>query len=474
MRKVNSITLVIILCGFVASLLMSKYNLDKHDVNIVDGNQVYHKMIKTDPYRYLSHGYEIKNQIIKGEKFFSLGRENYTKYLPPRIAALYYYIFDINFSSNPETKQVNTGNHFFYLFFQCLIYYFSVVCLYLSIFKTVDRNILLFSVLFLCVEPTIFQYHSTFWSESIFFSIQLIIMALIFSEKKNIFNFFLIGFFIGLLSLQKQIAIFYIVPITLYFLFFDRRKILRNLSFIIIGFYIIQIFIGLSNYYRSGKFYIMTADTKVEMHRNMVVKVMSKKLNISHKEFKELEGEIVLDWIKLNNIKIDYNSDSLKKEKGFMSYRRSVIDEKDRFMVDQFIRKRTFHYITEFPVEFFKHAFNGAIHAPLLNPFHIYSEHNFRSSENYYLSKKHDELILPRVVYSFFIYLFVFFGFIYFLKKKEYRFLFYLIISSLYFFATIFWHGNTRYFLPSYIYLSFFFGAGINYMYSFLKKNNYF
>jgi hypothetical protein len=474
MRKINSITLIIILCGFLASVLMSKYNLDNHDINIVDGDQVYHKMIKTDPYRYLSHGSEIKNQIIEGEKFFNLGRENYTKYLPPRIAALYYYFFDIEFSSNPETKQVNSGNHFFYLFFQCLLYYFSVLCLYFSIFRSVDRNILLFAVLFLCIEPTIFQYHSTFWSESIFFSIQLIIMSLIFSEKKNILNFFLIGIFIGLLSLQKQIAIFYIVPIILYFLFFDRRKIFRNFSFVIIGFYIIQIFIGLNNYYRSGKFYIMTADTKVEMHRNMVVKVVSKKLKISHKEFKELEGEVILNWINLNNIEIDYNSNSLKKEKGFMSYRRSVVKESDRFIVDKFIRKRTFHYISEFPVDFFKHALQGAIHAPLLNPFHIYSEHNFRSSEIYYLSKKHDELILPRIVYSSLIYLLVFFGLVYFLKKKEYKLLFYLTISSLYFFATIFWHGNTRYFLPSFIYLSFFFGAGINYIASLIKKNNYF
>ena len=45
----------------------------------------------------------------------------------------------------------------------------------------------------------------------------------------------------------------------------------------------------MNNYFRSGKFYIMTADTKVEMHRNLVVKVMSKKLNITTDEFKESE-----------------------------------------------------------------------------------------------------------------------------------------------------------------------------------------
>ena len=53
-------------------------------------------------------------------------------------------------------------------------------------------------------------------------------------------------------------------------------------------------FLGIYNFYRSGKFYIMTADTKVEMHRNMVVKVMSKKLNITSDEFKEFLTENLL------------------------------------------------------------------------------------------------------------------------------------------------------------------------------------
>ena len=37
---------------------------------------------------------EIKNQIKEGVNFFETGREHYTKYLPPRLAAAYYYFFD--------------------------------------------------------------------------------------------------------------------------------------------------------------------------------------------------------------------------------------------------------------------------------------------------------------------------------------------------------------------------------------------
>ena len=69
------------------------------------------------------------------------------------------------------------------------------------------------------MEVTIFQYNGSFFSETIFFSIQILLMSLILRENKSLFNFFLIGIFLGLLSLQKQMAIFYIVPVILYFLF---------------------------------------------------------------------------------------------------------------------------------------------------------------------------------------------------------------------------------------------------------------
>ena len=91
MSKSKKITLILILFSFLLSVFVSKYNLDTHDLNVSVDGRTYHKMIKTDPYRYLSHGFEIKNQLKNGYNFFETGRENYTKYLPPRIAALYYY-----------------------------------------------------------------------------------------------------------------------------------------------------------------------------------------------------------------------------------------------------------------------------------------------------------------------------------------------------------------------------------------------
>ena len=96
MIKNNKITLLVIFVGFIFSILFSINNLNKYDKNINSNGSFYHQMIKADPYRYLSHGAEIKNQLKNGINFFKTGREHYTKYLPSRIAAAYYYLFDIN------------------------------------------------------------------------------------------------------------------------------------------------------------------------------------------------------------------------------------------------------------------------------------------------------------------------------------------------------------------------------------------
>tara|TARA_B100000795_G_C22455827_1_gene307349 strand:- start:346 stop:522 length:177 start_codon:yes stop_codon:yes gene_type:complete len=56
------------------------------------------------------------------------------------------------------------------------------------------------------------------------------------------------------------------------------------------------------------------------------------------------------------------------------------------------------------------------------------------------------------------------------IKKKEYNILFFLILSMIYFYGLVSWHGNTRYFMPVIIYLAFFFGYGLNKILNLKKK----
>ena len=187
----KKIVLFVIFIGFFFSVLLSINNLNKYDKNLIneDGNS-YHQMIKGDAHRYLSHGNEIKDQLENNLNFFETGREHYTKYLPPRVYALYYHFFNIDLFEDPDHKEVKIGIHLPYLVLQSLLYYFSIILLYLSISKKINQKISFLIILFLSLEPTILQYHSSFWSESLFFSIQILLISLILKKKQTNLSFF--------------------------------------------------------------------------------------------------------------------------------------------------------------------------------------------------------------------------------------------------------------------------------------------
>ena len=453
---------IIILISFIFSLLISNYNLNTYDdFFIVDGEPSHHKMIKYDAYRYMSHGAEIKKDMEDGKSFFESGREHFTKYLPPRIAAGYYYIFDINLFDNFQNKKINLDIHFPYLIIQCLIYYISLFFLYSIISKKLEKKVCMGIIFFLALEPTIFQYHGTFWTESIFFSIQLIIIGLILNDKVNLKNFFILGIFLSLLSLQKQVAYFYIGPILIYYIFFTEKKKYFNFLSLFIGFFIIQIFVGYNNYLRSGKFYLLTADTKTAVYHNIIEQIVVKSKNISPKEFKISEGKIALKWLKDNQI--NFNEDSVDINNSrypFADYRVSIMYEKDKIKYDEFFANRTILLLKENSWEAIKLILKKSIHVALLNPFHIYSDHNFPSGEIYCTSETHNKLVPVRIAYTLIIYIISIIGLYNLLRNKNYKLLSFLILSMIYFYGMVSWHGNTRYFVPVLIYLSFLFGFG--------------
>jgi len=217
--------------------------------------------------------------------------------------------------------------------------------------------------------------------------------------------------------------------------------------------------VGYNNYLRSGKFYLLTADTKTAVYHNIVEQIVVKSKNISPREFKISEGKIALKWLKDN--KINFNEESVDINTSrypFADYRISIEHEKDKIKYDEFFANRSIHLLKENYLEAFQLILKKSIHVTLLNPFHIYSDHNFISGEIYYTTETHDKLVPVRIIYTLIIYIISIVGFYNLLKNKEYKLLSFLIISMLYFYGMVSWHGNTRYFVPVIIYLSFFFG----------------
>ena len=125
---------IVILIGFLISIFFSINNIKKYDQNVIDSNgNHYHKMIKYDAYRYLSHGNEIKDQIRNGKNFFETGKQHYTKYLPARIAAAYYHFFDLNLFQDLEKKKNKFRNSSSILIFSMsFLFFFNYFSLFIS------------------------------------------------------------------------------------------------------------------------------------------------------------------------------------------------------------------------------------------------------------------------------------------------------------------------------------------------------
>tara|TARA_B100002052_G_C15564380_1_gene454978 strand:- start:182 stop:667 length:486 start_codon:yes stop_codon:yes gene_type:complete len=139
----------------------------------------------------------------------------------------------------------------------------------------------------------------------------------------------------------------------------------------------------------------------------------------------------------------------------------------------KYFHERSKELIFSNPVEFIKYVAKKSLSFILLNPLHIYSDHKFLSGEKYYESDLHKKFIPYRIIYSLLIYFICCVGLIELYKKKEYKLILYLLVSSIYFFGILSWHGNNRYFTPVLIYISLFFGYGINYLLSIYKKINF-
>ena len=51
---------------------------------------------------------------------------------------------------------------------QSILYYFALIFLYKKLRHIFSNRMCIFIIVFLALEPTIFQWHSTFWSESLY------------------------------------------------------------------------------------------------------------------------------------------------------------------------------------------------------------------------------------------------------------------------------------------------------------------
>jgi len=386
----------------------------------------------------------IKDQLSEGKNYMETGDIYDRNYLPSKIFLLYSYVTGDNLTeSQNKNKIVTDKKKIIFLFFQSILYFSILFFFSLRLLRLLKLTQVFCVISFLSFEPTLLQWHSSFWSESIFMSLQLLFFTIFLKKNLRYRDLITGGLILGLMFLQRSATIYYVF-IILIFLYFslDNQK-LKKISFFLLSYFIVLSFVGIHNLKRAGILYIAPTDQKLAIKIYMMPSVMSLKENISASVAKE---------------KINKEIESLTYEKKF-----KLENEDELLEYYKMIQSYSYKYIFQNPIETTKFIFKKSLHTAVLDPVHVMYFHkfNYKGKNRYLNSPEHQFWIPIRIVYSLIIYFIVLIGFVTLFKKDKKIFLL-SSISVFYFFFILSWLGNPRYFTPCLIYLSLFFGFGLD------------
>ena len=448
--------ILIILIGFSLSCLLSIYSINKFDIyEISSDDEQRHSMIKGVNANHWYKAKDIKDQLSEGKSYFQTGDIYDRNYLPSRIFLIYSYLTgDQLVEDRPDSKIVTNKKKVIFLIFQSILY-FSILFFFslrlLNLFKPLT---VLFVVGFLSLEPSLIQWHSSFWSESIFVSFQLLFFAILLKKNLRSKDLIFAGLILGLMFLQRSATIYYIFPI-LFLLFFliDDYK-LKKISFFLASYLIIILFVGYHNLKRAGVFYIAPTDQKLAIMIYMMPNIMSSVEDISIEE---------------SRVKINNQINNFKKKNNFQ-----LSNEVDLIKYYKMIQNYSYNYIFRNPIETTKFVIKKSLHTAVLDPVHVSYFHKFeyKGKDRYLNSLEHQFWIPIRITYSILIYLIILVGFFSLLKSNKKIFLL-TFLSTIYFFLILSWLGNPRYLTPCIVYLSLFFGFGMDRLLANFKQREY-
>ncbi len=446
MKVKNLIILIIFFISiFFSTLIINKY--DKYEVS--SDTRINHTLIKADILRFYKEADYIKKKFESGSSLSELGQFYYSSYLPPKIIALYYILIsedlflDKNNAEGNEVRVKNDNNKITFIYFQISIFFLSILYFYKILKKNIGKTSMII-FLFLIIEPTIHQFNYSFYSESIFFSLNIFLIAQIIKGSNNKSNAFFIGLLVGILYLQRSIAIFYFIPILIFFIL--ERKKLNYIFTYLSGIFLIILFLGTHNYFRAGVIQITPYQSKADLYYFMIPNILKKKEN------KIAVSDLSIMKEKIDLFKIQNNSNLTK--------------EKDLLIYGNYVRNLSVQYLLNNPLQTIQVMIQKTAHALNFNPFEIYSfyKYEYKSVDNklrYYKSSEHQKFLVVRIIYSIIIYSICLLGFLMMLKKKELlNIQIFLTLSILYYIVLGGWHGNPRYLSSNIIFLSVFFGFG--------------
>ena len=177
--------LSIILIGLIFSFLFSVYSINKFDnYEIRIDNHNYHSMIKGVNANHWLKAKNIKDQLSEGKNYMETGDIYDRNYLPSKIFLLYSYITGDNLTeSQNKNKIVTDKKKIIFLFFQSILYFSILFFFSLRLLRLLKPTQVFCVISFLSFEPTLLQWHSSFWSESIFMSLQLLFFTIFLTKN---------------------------------------------------------------------------------------------------------------------------------------------------------------------------------------------------------------------------------------------------------------------------------------------------
>lgn len=448
-KNTNSL-IIIFLIGILFSSFYAIYNINKFDKN-ENGR---HLMIRGDTSLIWREANSFKKDLNKNQNFFGNGMEYTRTFLPSKMIAFYSLLSGHDLFEDSKSTIIKVGGKLPFLLFQIIIYYLSLIFLYKKILFLYDnKNISFCIILYLALDLNIIQWHGTFWTESIFISLQVFLVGMIISKNKTNLFCLSLGLFLGLIFLQKTVGILFILFIIFFIFFSESENKKLKVASIFLGFSLVLCFLGFDNFKKTGIFYIMPTQTKMAHYNVLIVQIYKEKNDLNtFKKIKKSEEE----W-KIEN---SYSEDNFKS----------------LYNLRKFQQTKAIEAILNNKIITIKIYLKKIINHSLLNPLQTYYWHKYNQLEyaetEFHQSKESKQYKIFKILYSLIFYIILLIGFVRTIKdKKNYKFHLLLLFLVTYLIFMLGWVGNSRYYIPSIIFLSIFVGHGIDYISKLRYKN---
>ena len=186
-------------------------------------------------------------------------------------------------------------------------------------------------------------------------------LTMLINNNEKLIKFVGIGLLLGFMFLQKLVAIYYIIPISIYYILKLKNKVLIPLFTILVFYTFIIFLVGYGNYKRSNIFYFMPPSSKITLHLYFPSTIISKAEKIDEATVYKIVEEDRVKWIDENNINLDL--------------------EKDRIKYYDYLQKYTLEVLLKYPLTTFKFISWRTLQTGILNPIYVYDFFNNESEK---------------------------------------------------------------------------------------------